>query len=105
MRTEERAATCVRLLHSLFEHHAGRTPDAIALEVPSRRPDEPRERLTYAELDDRANALAARLEAWVDRECVVAVLLPRAGVELWTAQLAILKAGAAYTCIEPDTPI
>ena len=104
MRTDERTATDVRLLHTLFELQAGRTPNAIALEVPPRRAGETRERFTYAELDGRADELAGRLAAWVDRECVVAVLLPRAGVELWAAQLAILKAGAAWTCIEPDTP-
>ena len=103
MHTEERTATGVRLLHSIFEHQAGRTPHAIALELPPRN-GEPRQRLTYAELDARAEALAHRLSAWVSGECVVAVLLPRAGADLWTAQLAILKAGAAWTCIEPDTP-
>src|SRR5262245_43646616 len=104
MHTEERTATRVRLLHSIFEHQAGRTPHAIALEVPPRRAGETRERLTYAELDARAEALARRLTAWVEGECVVAVLLPRAGADLWIAQLAIMKAGAAWTCIEPDTP-
>src|SRR5262245_30094607 len=103
MHTDERTATSVRLLHTIFEHQAGRTPHAIALEVPQGRAGEPRERLTYAELDARADELAVRLSAWVTGECVVAVLLPRAGVELWTAQLAILKSGAAYTCIEPST--
>src|SRR5262249_34242146 len=105
MHTDERTATGVRLLHSIFEHQAGRTPHATALEVPPRRAGEKRESLTYAELDARAEARARSLAAWVDRECVVAVLLPRAGLDLWTAQLAILKAGGAWTCIEPDTPI
>ena len=53
MHTEERTATDVRLLHSIFEHQAGRTPHAIALELPPRN-GEPRQRLTYAELDARA---------------------------------------------------
>jgi amino acid adenylation domain-containing protein len=92
------------LLHNIFEHQAGRTPHAIALEVPPRRAGETRQRLTYAELDARAEALAHRLSTWVTGECVVAVLLPRAGPDLWVAQLAIMKAGAAWTCIEPDTP-
>jgi amino acid adenylation domain-containing protein len=72
--------------------------------VPPRRAGETRQRLTYAELDARAEALAHRLSTWVTGECVVAVLLPRAGPDLWIAQLAIMKAGAAWTCIEPDTP-
>src|SRR6185369_3004353 len=78
-------------------------PHAIALEIPRTRAGDSPLRLTYAELDARAEALARRLSAWVTGECVVAVVLPRAGLDLWTAQLAILKAGAAWTCIEPDT--
>jgi non-ribosomal peptide synthetase component F len=65
MHTEERTATGVRLLHSIFELQAGRTPHATALEVPPRRAGERRRRLTYAELDARAEALARRLSAWV----------------------------------------
>src|SRR5262249_23656538 len=91
------------LLHTIFEQQAGRTPHAIALEVPPRRAGDPRHRITYAELDARAEELAHRLSAWVTGECVVAVLLPRAGIDLWTAQLAIMKAGAAGRCMEPDT--
>ena len=105
MHTDERTATGVRLLHSIFEHQAGRTPHATALELPPRRAGDTRQRLTYAELDARAAHLARRLSAWVTGECVVAVLLPRASAELWIAQLAILKAGAAWTCIEPDTTV
>ena len=82
MPTEARTATGVRLLHQLFEHQAGRTPHAIALELPPGRDGGSRQRVSYAELDGRANALAGRLAAWVDRECVVAVLLPRVGIEL-----------------------
>ena len=41
MRTDERTATSVRLLHRIFEHQAGRTPHAVALEVPPRRAETP----------------------------------------------------------------
>jgi non-ribosomal peptide synthetase component F len=91
-------------LHTIFEEQARETPTAIALEVPPRRGDPRRVRVTYAELDERAGALARRLAPRVRSECVVAIVLPRAGVELPLAQLAVLKAGAAWTCIEPDTP-
>src|SRR5262249_39682793 len=104
MPTQERTATAVRLLHTLFEHQTGRTPHAIALELPPGRNGEPRRALSYAQLEARADGIAGRLAAWVDRESVVAVLLPRDGFELWAAQLGILKAGAAWTCIEPGTP-
>ena len=90
MHTDERTATGVRLLHSIFEHQAGRTPHATALELPPRRAGDTRQRLTYAELDARAEHLARRLSAWVTGECVVAVLLPRASAELWVALMAML---------------
>ena len=105
MHTDERTAARVRLLHAIFEEQARETPSAVALEAPPRRPGEPRVRLTYAEVDARAAQLAGALGAHVFRECVVAILLPRAGAELPTAQLAVLKSGAAWTCIEPGTPV
>jgi non-ribosomal peptide synthetase-like protein len=104
MHTDERTRTRVRLLHAIFEEQARATPTVVALEVPPGRGDPKRVRVTYAELDGRAEALAGRLAAHVRGECVVAIVLPRAGVELPTAQLAVNKAGAAWTCIEPDTP-
>ncbi len=104
MRTDDRTATRVRLLHEIFEHQARETPTAIALDIPPHRAAPERVRLTYAELEARAEALAARLATHVHGECVVAVVAPRAGAELPTAQLAIMKAGAAWTCIEPGTP-
>ena len=104
MHTEERPATSSGRLHTLFEQQARRTPTAIALEVPPNGRVLSRVRLTYAELDATADRLAASLTPFVLGECVVAVFLPRAGAELFVAQLAIHKAGAAWTCIEPGTP-
>ena len=104
MYTNEQASARVRLLHGIFERQARATPTAIALEVPPMRAGLPRQQLTYAEMDAAADALAGRLAAQVRGECLVAILLPRAGTELFIAQLAILKAGAAWTCIEPATP-
>lgn len=104
MHTDERTATRVRLLHEIFEVQARKTPTAIALDVPPHRAATERVRLTYAEADERANALAARIAAHVHGECVVAIVVPRAGVTLPIAQLAIMKSGAAWTCIEPGTP-
>jgi non-ribosomal peptide synthetase-like protein len=40
----------------------------------------------------------------VREECVVAILLPRSSEHIYLAQLAVLKAGAAYTCIDPLFP-
>ena len=105
MQTGSQTTAQVRVLHGIFEQQARATPAALALDVPPPRPGLPRQVLTYAALDAAANALAGRLAAHVHGECVVAVLLPRAGPELFTAQLGIMTAGAAWTCIEPSTPL
>ncbi|GAA3219235.1 hypothetical protein GCM10010468_43170 [Actinocorallia longicatena] len=81
----------------LFETAASRDPGAIALV-------EGEESLTYGELDDRANALAARLvERGAGPDRVVAVALPRSA-ELVVLLLAVLKAGGAYLPIDPEYP-
>ena len=91
-------------LHELFEAAARNWPDAVAIEVPPgpSRPD--RLLVSYVELERRANAIAGRLRALVTGECVVAIMLPRDSDLLYAAQLAVLKAGAAYTCIDPSFP-
>lgn len=62
------------------------------------------DRVTYAELDRRANRLARRLR---ERGCgngdVVAVCAPRS-LELVVALLAVLRSGAAYLPLDPDNP-
>src|SRR5262245_59838679 len=104
MQTDVRTRTRVRLLHAVFEEQARESPTAIALEVPPRSQDPRRVRVSYSELNERADTLASLLAPHVRSECVVAILLPRARVELPLAQLAVLKAGGAWTCIEPGTP-
>ncbi|MFD4790954.1 amino acid adenylation domain-containing protein, partial [Streptomyces sp. NPDC058459] len=84
-------------LVELFERQTARTPDAPATVFGD-------ERLTYAELDARAEALAAGLRARGARpEEVVAVALHRS-TELVVALLAVLKSGAAYLPIDPSLP-
>ena len=62
------------------------------------------ERLTYAQLDGRAGALAARLAAaGAGPEQVVAVAVPRS-VDLVVALLAVLRTGAAYLPLDLDHP-
>lgn len=61
-------------------------------------------KLTYGELDDRSNRLAARLKAeGVGPESLVAVKLERS-FDLVVALLAIFKAGGAYLPIDPAWP-
>lgn len=45
--------------------------------------------------------MAGCLASFVKEECVVAILLPRSNEYLFVSQLAALKSGAAYTCIDP----
>ncbi|HEX2316109.1 MAG TPA: amino acid adenylation domain-containing protein [Thermomonospora sp.] len=84
-------------LAGLFETQAARTPDALAVISEDRR-------VTYAQLDRRASALARTLRGrGVRPDDVVAVAVPRSA-ELVVALLGVLKAGAAYLPIDPDYP-
>ncbi|BCB77235.1 hypothetical protein Pflav_036450 [Phytohabitans flavus] len=61
-------------------------------------------RWTFAELDARANAIAARLAAHgAGPERVVALALPRTA-DMIAAILGVHKAGAAYLPVDPDYP-
>ncbi|GAA5152499.1 hypothetical protein GCM10023321_21320 [Pseudonocardia eucalypti] len=84
-------------LASRFASQAARTPDAVAVVA---GPD----RLSYRELDQRADALARRLaDHGVRLGDRVAILLPRTA-ELVVAILAVVKAGAAYLPLDPEHP-
>jgi amino acid adenylation domain-containing protein len=84
-------------VHELFEAQAARTPDAEALVAGD-------ERLTYAELDERASWLARRLRRLgVGPETSVGVLLGR-GARAAVALLAVLKAGGAYVALDEAYP-
>ncbi|HEX8852026.1 MAG TPA: amino acid adenylation domain-containing protein, partial [Pyrinomonadaceae bacterium] len=87
-------ASCVQ---ELFEAQAARTPEAIAVVSEDGR-------ITYRELNERANRLARRLRReGVVPESLVGVCLRR-GTRLVTALLAVLKAGGAYLPLDPDYP-
>ncbi|WP_257165789.1 non-ribosomal peptide synthetase [Bradyrhizobium sp. SRS-191] len=80
-----------------IEAQAARTPDAIALVSGERR-------MSYSELNARANRLAHRLIArGVGADVVVGLALERTPT-LLVALLAVLKAGAAYLPLDPDYP-
>ena len=93
-----------RTLDEIFSSTAGAYPDRIAVDVPpgSGRPS--RVTLTYREVEDAATDLAAKLQLLVHGECIVAIDLPRTTPDLYVAQLAVLKAGAGFTCIDPAFP-
>ncbi|MBW4635491.1 MAG: amino acid adenylation domain-containing protein [Iphinoe sp. HA4291-MV1] len=84
-------------LHQQFEAQAERIPDAVALVCEQ-------ERLTYQQLNQRANQLAHHLQALgVEREVLVGIYLERS-VEMVVSILGILKAGGAYVPIDPTYP-
>jgi amino acid adenylation domain-containing protein len=84
-------------LHHLIEAQSARTPDADALAFEG-------ERLTYRELERRANALAARLRGLgAGPEARVGLCVGRS-LEMVVAILAVLKAGAAYVPMDVAFP-
>jgi amino acid adenylation domain-containing protein len=84
-------------VHELIAEQAARTPDRPAVRAADRS-------LTYAELDQAANSLAALLRArGVGAGTPVALCLERTST-LVVAILGILKAGAFYLPLNPDHP-
>ncbi len=81
----------------LFEKWVKVNPDKIAVISAG-------EKLTYKELNDKANVLAARLiKMGVAKDSIVGLLLKRS-VNIPVCELAILKAGGAFLPILPEYP-
>ncbi|MEW6730834.1 MAG: amino acid adenylation domain-containing protein, partial [Acidobacteriota bacterium] len=86
-----------KCIHQLFEEQVERTPDAIALVFEQ-------EKLTYRELNQRANQLAHYLQGMgAGPEVLVGICLERS-IEMVVAIMGVLKAGAAYLPIDPSCP-
>jgi len=84
-------------LHQLFEAQVRRTPEGTAVVFEEQR-------LTYAELNARANRLAHHLRTLgVGPEVLVAIAMERS-LELVVGLLGILKAGGAYVPLDPSYP-
>ncbi|MBU2137273.1 MAG: amino acid adenylation domain-containing protein, partial [Gammaproteobacteria bacterium] len=93
----QHAQPLVPALPQTIAEQARLRPDAIALV-------HGQQRLSFAELEARANRLAHHLiGCGVGAEVRVGVALER-GVELFVALLAVLKAGGAYVPLDPDYP-
>jgi natural product biosynthesis luciferase-like monooxygenase protein len=86
-----------KTLHQLFAEQVARTPDATALVFDDQE-------LTYAELNDRAERVAAALRQHrVGPDTLIGVCIERS-VEMMVALLGIHKAGAAYLPLDPAYP-
>ncbi len=83
---------------------ADRFPDRVAIEVPPAPYRPERIAVTYQVLRHRANAIAATLRPLVQRDAIVAILLSRDSPDLYAAQLGVLKAGAAFLCLDDNFP-
>jgi amino acid adenylation domain-containing protein len=85
-------------LPELFEAQVARTPHALAISSTDLE-------LTFAELNERADRLAAELtQRGISRESAVAVLMERS-VNLVIALLAVLKAGGYYVPVPEGFPV
>ncbi|WP_143088770.1 non-ribosomal peptide synthetase, partial [Paenibacillus algorifonticola] len=86
-----------KTIHVLFEEQAERHPEAVAVEYED-------ERLTYRELNERANRLARTLRnQGVGADQLVGIMAERSP-SMVIGILAILKAGGAYVPIDPEYP-
>ena len=86
-----------RCVHQLFEEQVGRTPDATAVVFENRR-------LTYRELNTRANRLAhCLLKLGVGPDALVGICIERSP-DMLAGLLGILKAGGAYVPLDPRYP-
>ncbi|WP_344681211.1 amino acid adenylation domain-containing protein [Saccharopolyspora taberi] len=83
-------------VHGLFEQHARACPDDIALVGGTRR-------LTYGELNRKANRLAHHLLDGTAPETPIALYLTRS-IDTVVAMLGVLKAGCAYVPLDMAAP-
>ncbi|HEV7919677.1 MAG TPA: amino acid adenylation domain-containing protein [Thermoanaerobaculia bacterium] len=96
-RTANAAPVPSATLSSLFEQQVARTLEATALIFPERR-------LTYRELDERANGFAAELQSRGAKPGELVGIYTDRGPEMAIALLGILKSGAAYLPLDPTYP-
>lgn len=87
-----------KLTHELFEEQVIKSPDSIALIFENQK-------LTYKELNEKANQLAHYLrKKGVRTDTLVAIAVERS-LEMIISLLGILKAGGAYVPLDPSYPL
>ena len=93
----ERKVDTEHCVHELIEAQAASTPDAVAVVHEETR-------LTYRELNARANRLARHLRGLgVKPDALVGLCVER-GADMLVAMLAVHKAGGAYVPMDPAYP-
>ncbi|WP_459501588.1 amino acid adenylation domain-containing protein [Bacillus sp. C1] len=86
-----------KVVHELFEEQVEKTPNHIAVVYNEKK-------LTYHELNERANQLAHVLrEKGVTKEKIVGILV-KPSLEMLIGVLGVLKAGGGYLPIDPTYP-
>jgi amino acid adenylation domain-containing protein len=86
-----------RPLHELIQDQVRKTPEAVAIECGD-------EKLTYGELDLRANQLANHLVARGVQPGVLVGICMERSLEMLVGLLGTLKAGGAYVPVDPAYP-
>jgi amino acid adenylation domain-containing protein len=86
-----------KCVHQLIEEQVRRTPEATAVVYEDRQ-------LTYAELNRKADQLAAYLTRLGVRPGVLVGVYVERSVEMMVALLGVLKAGGAYVPMDPTYP-
>ena len=87
-----------KLIHAVFENQVRRSPAAAAVLYEQHR-------LTYSELNRRANRLAHYLRTLgIEVGEYVPILMSRC-LQMLIAQLAVLKCGGAYVPMDPTQPL
>src|SRR4051812_36467097 len=84
-------------IHDLFAEQVRRTPNKVALIFSD-------ERMTYAELNEKANSLACRLRQCGIRPDVPVGICIERSLEMMVGLLGILKAGGCYVPLDPTYP-
>ena len=85
-------------IHEIFEQHAARRPDAVAVAFRDRT-------LTYGELDEQSTRLANYLRSLgVKADSRVGIFVERSP-EMIVGLLGLLKAGGGYVPLEPSYPV
>lgn len=83
------------LVHALVEKQARLAPDAVALQF------EQTATLTYGELNKLSNIVARQLVC--GRGSIIPICMDRS-INMIVALLAVMKTGAAYVIVSPETP-